>query len=57
MNITGSPDWGGRVILPGGFGGGCSADQYSQFDASVVRGPGYGSVGMESARNTMRGSV
>jgi len=55
VNITGSPDWGGRVILPGGFGGGCSDNQYSQFDASAVRGPGYGSLSMESGRNNMRG--
>ena len=55
MNITGSPDWGGRVILGDGLGGGCSSDQYAQFNASAVRGPGYGSVGMESGRNYMRG--
>lgn len=55
VNITGSPDWGGRMILPGGFGGGCSDNQYLQFDTTVVRGPGYNSVGMESGRNIMRG--
>ncbi len=55
VNITGSPDWGGRMILLDGLGVGCSDNQYAQFNASAVRGPGYGSVGMESGRNTMRG--
>jgi hypothetical protein len=55
VNITGSPDWGGRVILLDGLGSGCSNDQYAQFDASAVVGPGYGSVGMESGRNYLRG--
>jgi hypothetical protein len=57
VNITGSPDWGGRPILLdlAALGSGCSDNQYSQFSASAVRGPGYGSVGMESGRNTMRG--
>jgi hypothetical protein len=53
-NITGSPDYGGRVIL-GNVGSGCSDNLYSQFNASAVRGPGYGSLGMESGRNYMRG--
>jgi hypothetical protein len=55
VNITGSPDWTGRVVVPSGFGGGCSDNQYSQFDASAVRGPGYHSVSMESPRNLLRG--
>jgi hypothetical protein len=55
VNITGSPDYGGRVILLDGLGGGCSSDQYAQFNASAVRGPGYGSLGMESGRNYLRG--
>ncbi len=57
MNITGSPDWGGRVIYidPNSTGGGCSGNWLSQFNASDVRGPGYGSVGMESGRNVLRG--
>jgi hypothetical protein len=47
VNITGSPDWGGRPILLdlAALGSGCSDNQYSQFTASAVRGPGYGSVG------------
>ncbi len=55
VNITGSPDWGGRVNLLDGLGSGCSDDQYAQFNASAVVGPGYGSVGMESGRNYLRG--
>ena len=54
-NITGSPDYPGRVILGNGLGSGCSSDQYAQFKASAVRGPGYNSNGMESGRNYMRG--
>ena len=55
VNITGSPDWGGRVILGNDLGGGCSDNQYGQFNASAVKGPGYNSVGMESGRNYLRG--
>jgi len=57
VNITGSPDWGGRVIIldPAALGSGCSDNQYAQFSASAMRAPGYGSVGMESGRNYMRG--
>ena len=57
VNITGSPDWAGRVILldPAGLGSGCSDNQYAQFNASTVQGPSYGSVGMESGRNYLRG--
>ncbi|MCC7174579.1 MAG: carboxypeptidase regulatory-like domain-containing protein [Bryobacterales bacterium] len=57
VNITGSPDWAGRVVLLdlAKLGGGCSDNQYAQFDATTVRGPGYGSVGMESGRNYLRG--
>ena len=55
VNITGSPDWAGRVILGSGLGSGCSANQFGQFNASAVTGPSYGSVGMESGRNILRG--
>ncbi len=57
VNITGSPDWGGRVIYinPNATGGGCSGNWLSQFNASDVKGPGYSSVGMESGRNILRG--
>ena len=55
VNITGSPDWNGRVILADGLGSGCSSDQYAQFNYAAVRGPGYGSVQLESGRNYLRG--
>ena len=55
VNITGSPDYGGRVILLDGLGSGCSSEQGTQFNTSAVRGPGYGSVSMESGRNYLRG--
>ena len=54
-NITGSPDYSGRVILGNGLGSGCSDNQYGQFNASAVRGPGYNSNGLESGRNYLRG--
>jgi hypothetical protein len=57
VNITGSPNWAGRVVIldPAALGSGCSDNQYAQFNGSVIRGPGYGSVGMESGRNYLRG--
>ncbi len=38
INLTGSPNFGGRTILllPSNLGGGCSDDQYSQFNNQVV---------------------
>ncbi len=55
VNITGSPDYNGRVILLDGLGSGCSDNQYAQFNASAVLGPGYGSTMLESGRNYLRG--
>jgi Carboxypeptidase regulatory-like domain/TonB-dependent Receptor Plug Domain len=55
VNITGSPDFGGAVVLNGNPGSGCSSNPLSQFTATVVQGPTYGSVGMESPRLNMRG--
>jgi hypothetical protein len=55
VNITGSPDYNGRVILLDGLGSGCSDNQYAQFNALSVRGPGYNSTQLESGRNYMRG--
>jgi hypothetical protein len=52
-NITGSPDYGGRVLYTGAAGVGCSSNQYAQFNASVVKGPAYNSVGLESGRNIL----
>ncbi len=38
VNLTGSPDFGARVVLvqPNNLGRGCSSDQYSQFNNSVA---------------------
>jgi hypothetical protein len=55
VNITGSPDYAGRVLITGDPGVGCSSDQYKQFNTSAFSGPTYGSVGMESGRNYMTG--
>jgi hypothetical protein len=57
VNLTGSPDYGARIIYTGDPGSGCSDDQYKQFDTSVVTGPQYGSVGLESGRNKLRGCM
>jgi hypothetical protein len=54
VNITGSPDWGGRVILGNNLGSGCSSSPFNQFNATAVTGPGYNSLGMESGRNYLR---
>ena len=53
VNITGSPDWGGKVVInnPSALGSGCSGNTYGEFNASDIAGPTYGSVGMESGRN------
>jgi hypothetical protein len=64
VNLTGSPDYGNsganvssgaRIVYTGDPGDGCSSNQYKQFDTSVVAGPTYGSVGMESGRNVLIG--
>jgi hypothetical protein len=55
VNLTGSPDFGGRVVLGNNLGSGCSSNQFSQFNGAAVTGPTYGSVGMESGINYLRG--
>ncbi|HLK62335.1 MAG TPA: carboxypeptidase regulatory-like domain-containing protein [Bryobacteraceae bacterium] len=55
VNITGSPDFGGRVVLGNNLGSGCSGNQFAQFNGAAVTGPTYGSVGMESGINYLRG--
>jgi len=54
VNITGSPDFGGMVVLGNGVGSGCSGNPFAMFNASAVTGPTYGSTGTESARLAMR---
>jgi hypothetical protein len=70
-NLTGSPDYNARIIIPdlGLAGGGCSDDQYSQFNnkmvaatsgtspvrSTVFSGPSAGSAGLESGRALFTG--
>ena len=55
VNLTGSPDYGARIIYTGDPGSGCSSNQYAQFNVTSVAAPSYGSVGLESGRNQLRG--
>jgi hypothetical protein len=55
QNLTGSPDYGARILLTGNPGSGCSSNQYKQFNTAAVAGPTYNSVGLESGRNYMVG--
>jgi hypothetical protein len=55
VNVTGSPDYAGKIVYIGDPGTGCSSNQYAQFNTAAVTGPGYGSVGLESGRNILGG--
>src|SRR5713101_7781139 len=55
VNLTGSPDYGARIIYVGDPGSGCTDNQYAQLNTAAVIGPSYGSLGLESARNILRG--
>ena len=55
QNLTGSPDFGPRIVFVGDPGSGCSSNQFNQFNVSAVTGPTYNSTQMESGRNVMRG--
>jgi hypothetical protein len=55
VNLTGSHNYGARIPYVGDPGSGCSSDQYTQFNTASVTGPQYGSVGLESGRNLLRG--
>jgi hypothetical protein len=55
VNLTGSPNYGARIVYVGDPGTGCSDNQYAQFNAAAVTGPQPGSVGLESGRNILRG--
>ncbi len=55
VNITGSPNYGGRVVLNGDLGSGCADNQYAQFNTAAVSGPPVGSVGLESGQNYLTG--
>jgi len=53
--VTGSPDYGGRVVLTGRPGSGCSSNKLAQFNTSAFGPPAQGSVGLESGSDYMRG--
>jgi hypothetical protein len=55
--LTGSPNYGARIILTGDAGDGCSSDQTRQFTTSVFQGPQPYSLGLESGLNYLRGCV
>jgi hypothetical protein len=54
-NLTGSPDYAAKIIYVGDPGSGCSNNQYAQFNTASVKGPTYGSVGLESSRYVLGG--
>ncbi len=55
VNLTGSPDYGGRIRIVGDTGSGCSSDPYRQFNGAAFQGPLPGSVGLESGNNYLKG--
>ena len=55
VNLTGSPDYGGRIRVVGDPGSGCSSDTYRQFSAAAFQGPLVGSVGLDSGTGYVRG--
>lgn len=55
VNLTGSPDYGGRVRIVGDPGSGCSRNVYQQFIPTAFEGPLYNSVGLESGAGYLRG--
>jgi hypothetical protein len=56
VNLTGSPDYAGRVNVIGDAGAGCSnSDLLRQFNTAAFSGPVPGSVGLESGNGYLRG--
>lgn len=55
VNLTGSPDYGGRIRVVGDPGSGCSSDAYRQFNAAAFQGPLVNSVGLDSGTGYVRG--
>jgi len=54
-NLTGSPDYGARIVVAGDPGSGCTSDVYRQFNTAAFQGPAVGSVGLESSPNVVKG--
>ena len=56
VNLTGSPDFGGRVRVVGDPGKGCdNSNLNQQFNLAAFQGPVVGSVGLESGNDYLRG--
>jgi hypothetical protein len=55
VNLTGSADYGARVIVVGDPGSGCSSDLYRQFNTAAFQGPVAPSLGLESGVNYLHG--
>ena len=59
QNLTGSPNYGGRILMTGDPGSGCSSNQYAQFTTSAFAVPAVSatnpSLGLESGQNYMHG--
>ena len=55
QNITGSPNYGGRVRILSNPGSGCVSVVYRQFETADSAGPLMGSVGLESGSDYLRG--
>ena len=55
IDITGSPDFSGRVVITGDPGSGCSKDPLKQFNSAAFKGPTANSVGLESGSGYLKG--
>ena len=55
QNLTGSPDFGGRIRVVGDPGSGCSSDPLRQFNTAAFQGPPLNSVGLESGNDYLHG--
>ena len=59
QNLTGSPSYGGRILINGEPGSGCSDNQYAQFNTAAFSVPVASatnpSLGLESGQNYMHG--
>ena len=55
VNLTGSPDYGARIVLAGAPGSGCDSNPLQQFNTAAFQGPAVGSVGLESSSGYLRG--
>jgi hypothetical protein len=54
IDITGSPDFGGRAVVVGDPGSGCSNDPLKAFNAGAFKGPSANSVGLDSGSGYLR---